>query len=111
MPIFLLPCRTPALPPLQRPGRKFFRDFRKSIHPDFCPFPPLFLAEPDLDLFRVLAAQRAAEFIARKARSLWGYAGWAGDREAIEPAGGVSPLRGGADVCDHGLSTEGAEQL
>ena len=36
-----------------------------------------------------------------------GYAEWVGDREAIEPVGGVSPLRGGADrrACD--LSTRG----
>jgi hypothetical protein len=31
------------------------------------------------------------------ARYFWGYAGWVGDRVAIEPAGGVSPLRGGAE--------------
>ena len=43
------------------------------------------------------------------ARSFWGYAGWVGDRVAIEPAGGVSPLRGGAGVCNPGLSTGNAE--
>jgi hypothetical protein len=37
--------------------------------------------------------------IAREARSNWGYAGLGGDCAAIEPAGGGSPLRGGAEVC------------
>ena len=60
---------------------------------------------------RISATRMGRTEIARVARSFGGYAGWVGDRVAIEPAGGVSPLRGGADVCDPGLSTEGAKQL
>ena len=37
-------------------------------------------------------------FRAREARSLWGMPGGLGIASAIEPAGGVSPLRGGAEV-------------
>ena len=37
--------------------------------------------------------------MARVARSLWGMPGGLGIASAIEPAGGVSPLRGGAGVC------------
>ena len=37
--------------------------------------------------------------MARVARSLWGMPGGLGIASAIEPAGGVSPLRGGAEVC------------
>jgi hypothetical protein len=38
-------------------------------------------------------------FRACAARSLWGVPGGLGIASAIEPAGGVSPLRGGAGVC------------
>jgi hypothetical protein len=36
--------------------------------------------------------------MARRARSLWGMPGGSGIASAIEPAGGVSPLRGGAEI-------------
>jgi len=38
------------------------------------------------------------QFQCAQSALLLGYAGLGGDREAIEPAGGVSPLRGGADL-------------
>ncbi len=44
--------------------------------------------------------------MARLSALLTGYAGRVGDREAIEPEGGDSPLKGGADGCDLELSTE-----
>jgi len=49
--------------------------------------------------------------IARVARSIGGVPGGLGIAIAIEPAGGVSPLRGGAGVCSLELSTECDGQL
>jgi hypothetical protein len=57
-------------------------------------------ASPDPDfLARQTGFRRpewVAQMMARGSALIVGYAGWVGDREAIEPAGGVSPLRGGA---------------
>jgi hypothetical protein len=53
-----------------------------------------FLAKPDLK-----RPEWGAQNGARSA-SITGYAGRVGDRAAIEPAGGDSPLRGGAEVVD-----------
>jgi hypothetical protein len=71
---------------------------RKSGLSGFFVFP----LEALLDLFRgssseVFPAQRGwINFRACAARSLWGMPGGLGIASAIEPAGGASPLRGGA---------------
>ena len=55
------------------------------------------LAKPDLDL--ATREGRFMEVRARSALDLGGMPGGLGIAVAIEPAGGVSPLRGGAEVC------------
>jgi hypothetical protein len=47
---------------------------------------------------RILATRMGRIKTARGSALFLGYAGWRGDRVAIEPAGGVSPLRGGAEA-------------
>jgi len=54
----------------------------------------LFLAKPDLGDPNGSHQEWRAE-----ARSLWGMPGGLGIASAIEPAGGVSPLRGGVEGC------------
>jgi hypothetical protein len=62
------------------------------------------LAKPDLDL--ATREGRFMEVRARSALDLGGMPGGLGIAVAIEPAGGVSPLRGGAVFAVMELSTE-----
>ena len=57
------------------------------------------LAKPDLFWLRIFSSPTGWMNSWRaQARSLWGMPGGLGIASAIEPAGGVSPLRGGAGV-------------